>query len=59
MTIKIPKKNIFDKILNMLGKERKIVISRDVKETYDRFGPYVQQKVKKESFVKALFKNVE
>jgi len=56
MTIKIPSANIFDKILKILGKERKIIIPEDANEIYKEKGPYVQMQAEREGFFKALFR---
>ena len=56
MTIKIPSENIFDKILKIFGKERKIIIPSEAGKIYDELGSYVQIKAKRENFFKALFK---
>lgn len=56
MTIKIPSENIFDKILKILGKERKVIIPEGTGEIYKEKGPYVQIKAKREGFLKTLFR---
>jgi len=56
MTIKIPPKNISDKILKIFGKERKIIIPSEADKLYHKFGLYVQIKAKRENFFKALFR---
>lgn len=56
MTIKLPEKNILDKILTILGKERDIVAPENTDESYTKYGPYVYIKAKRESFWKALLK---
>ena len=56
MTIKVPQKNILDKILALFGKERDIIGPESTGELYEKFGPYVYAKGKRESFWKALFK---
>ena len=56
MTIKIPPQNIFDKILKLFGKERKIIPPSEVGKIYDELGPYVQIKAKRENFFVALFR---
>ena len=56
MTIKTPPDNILDKILKIMGKERRIVMPEDIGQTEKKLGPYVTVKAKKESFWKALFR---
>lgn len=56
MTIKIPPQTIFDKILKLFGKERKIIIPSEAGKIYDKFGAYVQIKANRENFFKALFR---
>ncbi len=56
MTIKMPQKNILDKILAIFGKERDIISPEIIGELYKRFGPYVYIKGKTENFWKVLFK---
>ena len=55
MTIHIPEKNIFDKILSCVGKKRGLVIPD---KRYDEFGHYVYFQVDHESFWKALIRPV-
>ena len=56
MTIKAPRKNIFDKILAVLGKQRDTIVPENTDESYRKYGPYVYIKAKRESFWKALLK---
>lgn len=56
MTIKIPPENIFDKILHIFGKKRKIIVPEEADQIYKELGPYAQIKGKRESFWKALFR---
>ena len=56
MTIRPPQKNLLDKFLALFGKERDIVVPEGVDEIYDKYGPYANVKVKRENFIKALFK---
>ena len=56
MTIKIPPETLFDKILKLFGKERKIIIPSEAGKIYDKLGSYVQIKAKKENFFIALFR---
>lgn len=56
MTIRIPPENILDKILNLLGKERKIIVPEGTDRVYADKGPYVQIQAKREGFFKALFR---
>ncbi|MEE8431311.1 MAG: hypothetical protein V3S16_08685 [Candidatus Desulfatibia sp.] len=53
MTIKLPKENIFDRILKVMGKKRGYKIPW---EAYEKLGPYVYAIAEKESFWKALFR---
>jgi hypothetical protein len=56
MTIKIPPENIFDKILKIFGKERKIIIPSEADKIYRKLGQHVQILAKRENFFKALLK---
>ena len=56
MTVRIPPENLLDKILNILGKERKVIIPKEVGKIYKEKGPYVQIKGKRESFFRALLR---
>lgn len=56
MTVRIPPENLLDKILNILGKERKIIIPQEAGKIYKEKGPYVQIKGKRESFFRALLR---
>ena len=56
MTVKAPRKNIFDKILAVLGKQRDIIVPENTDESYRKYGPYVYIRANRESFWKALFK---
>lgn len=56
MTIKIPRENIFDKILKLVKKERKVIISDNAYKVYQNKGPYVQIRGKRENFWKVLFR---
>jgi len=49
MTVRIPPKNILDKILRIFGKERK-VDTDGIGETYEKYGPYVQVMAKRGGF---------
>lgn len=51
MTIRLPKPNVFDCILCVLGKKRAVYIPPNV---YKEFGPYSIITPRKESFIKAL-----
>ncbi len=53
MSVIIPKPNTFDKILRCLGKKRGVFISGNQK---DKFGPYLYEELKRESFFKALLR---
>jgi hypothetical protein len=59
MTIRKPPENILDKILKLLGKERKVIIPGQAGNTYREIGPYVQIRGKRESFFKALLRKTE
>ena len=56
MTIRTPPENIFDKILKIFGKERRVVIPDGTDAVYKKLGPYVQVKAGREGFFKALFR---
>lgn len=56
MTIKLPPYNIFDRILNIFGKERKIIIPKETAKIYKEMSPYIQIRAKKEGFLRALFR---
>lgn len=56
MTVRIPPENLLDKILNILGKERKVIIPKEAGKIYKEKGPYVQIKSKRESFFSALLR---
>ena len=56
MTIRIPPENILDKILKLLGKERKVIVPEGTDRVYAEKGPYVQVKAEREGFFKALFR---
>ena len=51
MTIRLPKPDVFDDILRLLGKRRAVYIPPNVDK---EFGPYSTIIAKKESFIKAL-----
>ena len=51
MTIRIPKPDIFDDILRLLGKRRAVYIPPKADEEFGRYSIVV---AKKESFIKAL-----
>ncbi len=57
MTIRKQPENIQDKILKLLGKERKILIPEKADEIYRDKGPYVNIKAKRENFWKALMRD--
>jgi hypothetical protein len=54
MTMKVPPPSMGDKILKGLGKKRGIIIPS---EGYEKYGPYVYQEARKESFLKALLRS--
>jgi len=56
MTIKLPPENIFDTILKVFGKERKVIVPDGIDGIYKEKGPYVQIKTRREGFLKALFR---
>lgn len=49
MTIKMPPKNILDKILALFGKERDITEPENTGEIYKKFGHHVYIKTKRSS----------
>lgn len=53
MTIRFPEKSIADKILNMLGKKRVVILPQNA---YETFGRYVYAKARKESFFRSLLR---
>ena len=53
MTVKIPSRNLGDRILGILGKKRAVFILGNLNEEY---GPYVYAQAKREGFLKALFR---
>jgi hypothetical protein len=59
MTIRIPNDNILDRILRLLGKERQVIMPEGAGKIYEKFGPSVQIKGRKESFFTALFRKTE
>ena len=56
MTIKVPPDNIWDNILKLFGKKRRIVMPESVDKIYEKFGQYAIIKDRKENFWKALFR---
>jgi len=56
MTIKVPQRNILDKILAIFGKERDIIGPESADKWYKKYGPYVYIKGKRERFWNVLFK---
>ena len=56
MTIKIPPKNILDKILNLFGKEREVIVPEEIDEVYEKYGPHIQIQAKKENIIKTIFR---
>jgi len=56
MTIRIPPETILDKILQALGKERQIVISREAVRICNELGLYAQVSGEREGFLSALFR---
>jgi hypothetical protein len=55
MTLILPKKNILDKILTLLGKER-LPDMKGVGDIFQRLGKYAIIRIRYESFFKALFR---
>ena len=55
MTAILPKKNILDKLLTLLGKER-LPNMKGVGDIYQRLGKYAIIRISYESFFKALFR---
>ena len=56
MTIKVPPDNIWDNILNLFGKKRRVIIPDNVGEVYGKFGQYSTIKARRENFWRALFR---
>ena len=56
MTIRVPPENLLDKVLKLLGKERRVIMPEEAGKIYGDKGPYVQIKAKREGFFKALFR---
>lgn len=54
MTIKIPQPNILDKLLELLGKKRGVILPTDA---YKKHGPHVYAGARRESFLKTLFRS--
>jgi len=59
MTIRTPQKNILDKILAVFGKERGIGLPENTDQLYNKYGPYVYTKARRESFWKVFLKGRE
>lgn len=53
MTVRIPKENISDMVLNALGKKRGVVVAT---AAYQKYGAYAYTYAIKESFWRALFR---
>ena len=53
MTIKIPPMSVADRILRYLGKRRALILPVGA---YEKYGPYVFARAKKEPFLKALLR---
>jgi hypothetical protein len=53
VTIQIPPKNIFDKILALCGRRRGVIIPA---EAYEKFGQYVHASARRENFFKAIIR---
>jgi hypothetical protein len=45
VTIRIPKENFLDKILKLIGKERKVTIPEEADEIYKEKGPYWYERI--------------
>ena len=56
MTIRVPHINLLDRIVAIFGKERGIVIPERAGEIYEKYGPYVYIRAKRESFWKTLLR---
>ena len=56
MTIRVPPENILDRVLKLLGKERKVIVPEETDKVYKNRGLHVQIKAKKEGFFKALLR---
>ena len=55
MTIRLPPDNIFDRILTIFGKHRRIILPKSNFNQHNR-NPYVTIKAKKENFIKCLLR---
>ena len=53
MTIIIQQRNIFDKILGLLGKKRGFILPKE--NPYQKWGPYTTYVIPRENFFRALF----
>ena len=56
MTIKIPEKNLGDRILGILGKNRAIYLPNNITTNDVDAGHYVYAQAQKETFLKALLR---
>jgi hypothetical protein len=56
MTIRVPPENLLDKVLKLLGKERRVILPKKADKIYKDLGPHVQIKGKRESFLKAFLR---
>jgi hypothetical protein len=59
MTIRIPPENFLDKLLKLLGKERKVIAPDGIGKIFEKMGPFVQVKLKRQSWIKAMFRKKE
>jgi hypothetical protein len=57
MTLRVPKATIIDKLLKLIGLKRDFKVSEKVSEVYEKFGPYVDATLEKESVATTLNKN--
>ena len=56
MTILLPKENLLDWILGLLGKKRGYVVPKMSRETVEKYGRNMLIRAKKESFIRALLR---
>jgi hypothetical protein len=56
MTVRIPQKNILDKVLKLFEKKREVILPEESGEIYISKGPYVQIQARREGSWKALLK---
>jgi len=54
VTLKIPKANFLDAILEIFGKKRGVIFPANIAELYKKYGPHAYIKAKRENFLKTL-----